>query len=488
MTVFGIDIDFVNLRADEIYTQDSRIPLTTNRFGTPLQDAMRRDFTVNSLFYNLRTHKIEDYTNLGIKHLLVDKMIQTPIDPKITFYDDPLRVLRAIRFAVRYNFHLHSDVRKAAMSQPVQDALHKKVSRERIGKELEGMLTGKNAKPIRALFMIADLQLSQSVFSFPTVDKNWDIQPNQTPEMIQMKWNESSKCLTILSKVLPSFQQMMKTTYIHDKKDSSITLNLRLLYLSTFFLPYRSVKVLYKQTKELSIAQWILKEGIKFKNFDVSTIGNHFQNISETQQLLQKHFKHFTTNNDQCEKIVSSNEDDVEKDMAIDDNFKNNDRIKNLPSRLEAGLILRKLKDEWLTNLVLSTVLELYEMSNDSTSALIDDQPQETLSSSRVQQIVHVLYDLYCCINNELKLDQCWKIRPLLDGKQVLQCLSLPKGPLVGIYLEEQIRYMLLHPNATKQQCETHLKAIHRKRQLEGSDEFFLAQITESKMGAKRKK
>ena len=54
MNIHGIDVDFVNLRAEEVYEANSRIPTSQTRmFGTPLEDALRRDFTINSLFYNI---------------------------------------------------------------------------------------------------------------------------------------------------------------------------------------------------------------------------------------------------------------------------------------------------------------------------------------------------------------------------------------------------------------------------------------------------
>eukprot|EP00554_Chaetoceros_debilis_P016144 CAMPEP_0194122468 /NCGR_PEP_ID=MMETSP0150-20130528/50817_1 /TAXON_ID=122233 /ORGANISM="Chaetoceros debilis, Strain MM31A-1" /LENGTH=243 /DNA_ID=CAMNT_0038815357 /DNA_START=63 /DNA_END=790 /DNA_ORIENTATION=- len=61
MRVYNVDCDFVHLRGGEVYTSDSRIP-TLKENATPLDDALRRDFTVNSLYYNLRTKQIEDWT------------------------------------------------------------------------------------------------------------------------------------------------------------------------------------------------------------------------------------------------------------------------------------------------------------------------------------------------------------------------------------------------------------------------------------------
>jgi tRNA nucleotidyltransferase/poly(A) polymerase len=62
MRIRGVWVDFVNLRA-ETYAQHSRIP--TMEFGTALEDALRRDLTINSLFYNINTCSVEDLTGKG---------------------------------------------------------------------------------------------------------------------------------------------------------------------------------------------------------------------------------------------------------------------------------------------------------------------------------------------------------------------------------------------------------------------------------------
>ncbi|KAJ0086673.1 hypothetical protein Patl1_07788 [Pistacia atlantica] len=67
------------------------------KFGTAEEDAYRRDLTINSLFYNINTSSVEDLTGRGIEDLKSGKIV-TPLPPKATFLDDPLRVLRAIRF------------------------------------------------------------------------------------------------------------------------------------------------------------------------------------------------------------------------------------------------------------------------------------------------------------------------------------------------------------------------------------------------------
>jgi tRNA nucleotidyltransferase (CCA-adding enzyme) len=93
--VLGTYIDLVNLRSEE-YGDDSRVPVI--KIGTPEQDALRRDLTLNSLFFNINTMKVEDYTGTGISDLK-EGIAKTPLHPLKTFVDDPLRVLRVIRFA-----------------------------------------------------------------------------------------------------------------------------------------------------------------------------------------------------------------------------------------------------------------------------------------------------------------------------------------------------------------------------------------------------
>lgn len=147
--IFDMPIDFVNLRAEE-YT-DSRIP--TMRFGNAREDADRRDFTVNALFYNVNTGAIEDLTGRGYIDLKAG-VIRTPLPPRTTLLDDPLRVMRAVRFASRYAFHIVPELKASMMDPVVRAALGNKVSKERVGSELDGMLLGQ--RPIGSLRMLHD--------------------------------------------------------------------------------------------------------------------------------------------------------------------------------------------------------------------------------------------------------------------------------------------------------------------------------------------
>ncbi|RBA20498.1 hypothetical protein FPRO05_08943 [Fusarium proliferatum] len=162
--MFGLDLDFVNLRK-ETYTEDSRNPQM--EFGTAEEDARRRDATVNALFYNLHDDRVEDFTG-GLADMEA-KIIRTPLEPFQTFMDDPLRVLRLVRFASRLQFTIDASTRRFMADPKVLEALRAKISRERVGVELEKMLKGCcRDHPFEALQLIHELQLFHAIFTDPT--------------------------------------------------------------------------------------------------------------------------------------------------------------------------------------------------------------------------------------------------------------------------------------------------------------------------------
>ncbi|KAF4684460.1 CCA tRNA nucleotidyltransferase, mitochondrial [Perkinsus olseni] len=152
LRVLDISLDVNNLRT-ETYTQDSRIPVVA--LGTPQEDASRRDFTINALFYNLRTASVEDFTGKGLEDLRAG-IIRTPLEPTITFQDDPLRILRAVRFSTRLGFRLDDGIVKAASDPNIYGLLLTKVSRERWGVEVHKMLV-RRPTSLDSLEMLASL-------------------------------------------------------------------------------------------------------------------------------------------------------------------------------------------------------------------------------------------------------------------------------------------------------------------------------------------
>lgn len=131
-----VEIEFVGARK-ESYTEESRNPEVTS--GTLKDDQNRRDFTINALALSLNEDNFGELLDPfnGIEDLQ-NKVIRTPLDPNITYSDDPLRMMRAIRFATQLNFKIEEESLKA-----IGENSHrlKIITRERIVDELNKILS-----------------------------------------------------------------------------------------------------------------------------------------------------------------------------------------------------------------------------------------------------------------------------------------------------------------------------------------------------------
>ena len=106
-------IELVSARA-ESYQPDSRKPDV--RRGTIQEDVLRRDFTINTLLENLHSGERFDLTGRAMSDLEAG-ILKTPLEPRITFFDDPLRMLRAIRFAARFEFEIEAETWQAICAE-----------------------------------------------------------------------------------------------------------------------------------------------------------------------------------------------------------------------------------------------------------------------------------------------------------------------------------------------------------------------------------
>ena len=147
LKIYEQEVEILNLRGNEVYEQGNRNPISVQHGASAVDDSKRRDLTMNALFYNINTGKVEDY--VGGYQDLQNMLLRTPLDPIMTFKDDPLRVLRILRFHSRYkNSTIDPDVIEAMRDPDVQFQITRRLKN---ASETQGIVTERTAEEFRKI-------------------------------------------------------------------------------------------------------------------------------------------------------------------------------------------------------------------------------------------------------------------------------------------------------------------------------------------------
>jgi putative nucleotidyltransferase with HDIG domain len=150
-------LEFVGARK-ESYRKDSRNPIVES--GTLEEDLLRRDFTVNAMAASLNEKTFGEITDpFDCEDDLRGKILRTPLDPEVTFDDDPLRMMRAMRFASQLGFTIEPNVMKAAEKMAERLTI---VSQERISEEFLKIMS--SPQPSIGLQLMYDSGVMKVVF------------------------------------------------------------------------------------------------------------------------------------------------------------------------------------------------------------------------------------------------------------------------------------------------------------------------------------
>ncbi|CEO99751.1 unnamed protein product (mitochondrion) [Plasmodiophora brassicae] len=265
LKLFGIDLDVNSLRT-EVYEANSRIPSITQ--GTALDDALRRDFTINSLFYNVNTGDVEDLTCQGLEDLHT-RTLRTPVEPLQTLLDDPLRALRAIRFMGRLRFRFAPKLHEAMLNSSTRMHLAEKVSRERVGIELHKMFFDEHSDAEECARAIVQYKFYSPIcLRLPAVSP---------PDL--------DKCA----------QQALDTMALAAKhfKEPNVSLDIparRLLLFSSFLSPFADMTYVEKG-KDVPVIRYIIMEGLKLPNDLFKRVFHLLSNAPQLRMLATAHYR-----------------------------------------------------------------------------------------------------------------------------------------------------------------------------------------------------
>ncbi|KAJ5760548.1 TRNA nucleotidyltransferase [Penicillium odoratum] len=405
--IFGLDIDLVNLRK-ETYSEDSRNPQM--EFGTATEDALRRDATINALFYNLNESKLEDLTERGLvdmeKHI-----IRTPLEPFQTFKDDPLRVLRLIRFASRLGYQIDPEAEAAMQNEDIRVALKLKISKERVGAELEKMLKGPD--PRGALEFIDKLNL------FPTIFANHQ-------DEVTADTSNWSLAYTTLGKLLqqgPDYRTL-HPLLIDDESDAHHA------WMIATFAPWMSIpprsdteiKPRPTSTRVVEIARDSLRTDNK------------------TLQVLRDASLHY--------------KDIITQKSNLRDNIILGSRAE---IRQQIGLHLRAWGKDWRLCIVMALLHEVMQGRDMSKGRISSNH----LFPSILTCLVVAEYNAFMSYIIENSLLNVHSLVPVVNGGEIIQHMGGKKGPWMTKATTMVIEWQLLHPDTDK---EATLGELSRRR------------------------
>ncbi|MCJ1403697.1 CCA tRNA nucleotidyltransferase, mitochondrial [Xylographa trunciseda] len=396
--VLGLDIDLVNLRK-ETYDEDSRNP--TMEFGTPEEDALRRDSTVNALFYNLETSEVEDLTKKGLEDLEL-KIIRTPLSPYQTFKDDPLRILRCIRFASNLGFDIEAEAEKSMSDESIKDALRVKISRERIGIEIEKMLRG--PRPKYALSLIDRLGLYNTVFTDPSQERTFVVDTTPWTKV----YNELSAISRAKNGERPSAEalQAVKSMLIMNEHEAYLS------WLLCALTPWAQIENPVKQKKgakkNLPMAAVVAREGLKTENKALNVLKDAALYYTEVIASKDALFKEAAST------VVPMK------------------RKQETLSREALGMAIRRWGINWRSTTVYAMLVEIMESEGSVGRQEIEEHYAGWLT--------HI---------KSLDLVDAYAFKPVVDGDQLMQAFNRPSGKWIVGALNMVMKWQLRNPGKT---------------------------------------
>jgi len=242
--IMGQNIDITNLRGSDT-NSEKKIKL-----GTPEEDAYARDLTINSLFYNIKTGEIEDFTKKGLNDLK-EGIARTPLPPQQTLTDDPIRVLRIIKFITKFELKIDPELAEGLKDQSILDILGTKIGKARIAQHLKAILV--HSKAFQSITNLYNFNIIPCLFEIP-------------PECVQKNeikgyFEQSYRLCEMFGRYFVVYEEVKMTKTVLESYDYG---KIRfLMYMTGLLGPFGKYNV-KKDQKEETLPRWIMAKSFNF--------------------------------------------------------------------------------------------------------------------------------------------------------------------------------------------------------------------------------
>ncbi|KAL6610535.1 hypothetical protein ACP70R_040504 [Stipagrostis hirtigluma subsp. patula] len=252
ISLFGKLVYFLNIKTGTFSGNGSSL-LMERPFDN--EDLYHGDLTINSLLFNINDSVVKDVTGRGYEDIR-GRLVVTPSKNTKLLLNDPLVMLRAIRFAATLNFRLDEYLLRAAQSSKVIGELATKISRKRISREVSLMLASDH--PVRAMKFVLDMGLFHTVFRFPLItepriDKHCD---RTCVSKLQEVWN---------------LLHSIETPVLSGIADPRIQAEHRIICLyASLFVPLSETVYIDENNEKAPVAKFILQGAPLISGYDLS--------------------------------------------------------------------------------------------------------------------------------------------------------------------------------------------------------------------------
>ncbi|KAK4391217.1 tRNA nucleotidyltransferase cca2 [Sesamum angolense] len=337
---------------------------------------------IQCLFYNINTSSVEDFTRRG----------------------------------ARFGFELDEELKIAAADNDVKAAIADKISRERIGHEIDLMISGN--QPVRAMTYISDLQLFWAVFTLPL-----DTEPS-IPE------GSERLCVAYMDSTWRFLQLIGSSSFTDDQR--------RLCLYAALLLPFRNAVYPEKKGKKIPVASYVFRSSLKLKSSDAEAVMSMHLAAGKIVSLIPS--------------ILSNENLQI---LEVDWKKETIDVPVASKLRILAGLLLREIKEFWRASLLLSLLLYPDDIGSSTNLSNEDTDLKER------KELFHRVENRIM----EMGLEKVWELKPLVNGKDIMSMLQLKSGgPIVKEWQQKLLEWQLAHPSGSADECIEWMRQTQSKR------------------------